>query len=144
VDAQRRASVVPVVRHDAERNLHERRGGVLGVSPPMTKVTCPVCKSTVDRLPIMGEMLPPELDERGIPWACAVSEGFGLPVVQPGRWAITVDGVPVDACVAFDRRAGAAWHYPKGPDGRLIRAGDEFYVERLNGVVTVEALRRDD
>lgn len=81
----------------------------------MTKVTCPVCKSTVDRLPVLGEMLPPELD-----------------------------GVPVKRCVAFDRHAGAIWHYPESPDGKLIMAGEEAYVEKLEGVVTVQPLKGGD
>lgn len=104
----------------------------------MTKVTCPVCKSTVDRLPIMAEMLPPELDEHGIPFACSVHEGFGLPVVQPGDWAVELDGVALKRCVAFDRNAGAAWHYAEDRDGKLIMADGEPYVERLEGVVTVQ------
>lgn len=108
----------------------------------MTKVTCPVCKSSVDRLPILGEMLPPELDDQGVPYACSVHEGFGLPIVQPGSWAVAVDGVPLKRCVAFDRRAGVAWHYPEGPDGKLIMAGDELYVERLEGIVAVHPLDR--
>lgn len=54
----------------------------------MTKVTCPVCKSSVDRLPIMGGMLPPEFDDLGVPIACAATSGFGLPIVTPGNWLI--------------------------------------------------------
>jgi hypothetical protein len=110
----------------------------------MTKVTCPVCKSSVDRLPILGEMLPPELDDLGVPYACSVHEGFGLPIVQPGNWAVELDGVPVKRCVAFDRHAGAIWHYPEGPDGKLIMAGEELYVEKLEGVVTVRPLKGGD
>lgn len=110
----------------------------------MTKVTCPVCKSSVDRLSILGEMLPAELDDLGIPYACSVSEGFGLPIVPPGNWAVELDGVPVKNCVAFDRYAGAVWHYPKGPDGKLIMLGEEFFVEKLEGAVTVQPLKGFD
>lgn len=102
------------------------------------EVTCPVCKSRVARLPIMGEMLPPEFDDLGVPIACAVSSGFGVPVVQPGSWAVAVDGVPLKRCVAYDRRAGAAWHFAEGPDGNLIVIDGEAYVERIDGIVTVQ------
>lgn len=102
------------------------------------EVTCPVCKSKVARLPIMGEMVPPEFDDLGVPIACAVSSGFGVPVVQPGSWAVAVDGVPLKRCVAFDRRAGAAWHFAEGPDGNVIVIDGEAYVERIDGIVTVQ------
>lgn len=86
----------------------------------------------------------PELDDQGVPYGGSVRPGFGVPVVHPGLWAVQLDGVPVKRCVAFDRRAGVIWHYPEGPDGKLIIVNDEVHIEKLEGAVSVQPLGEAD
>lgn len=100
----------------------------------MTKATCPLCKSALSDDVIMKERGQPDLDDQGIPLACSAQHGFGLPVIQPGYWAVALDGVPVDRCVAYDRRSGEVWRYT----GEIV--GDELRIERLEGAVTVRPL----
>lgn len=110
----------------------------------MTKVTCPVCKSSVDRGAVLGEFQPVEFDEHGLPWACAVQEGFGLPIwATPGGLTVLLNGQPVNLPVAFDRRAGLVWCIYEGPNQaarrRWAKASGDFSVvfDRLEGEVTV-------
>lgn len=106
----------------------------------MTKVTCPVCKSSVERDDIVGEYRPIELDEFGVPYACAVHDGYGLPVVTDGRWNVELDGKPVERCVAYDRHAGKVWFYAAYPDGSPVIQDDGFVVEQACGEVTVTGM----
>lgn len=105
-----------------------------------TKVTCPLCKSLVDPHGDLAEHLPPDFDGLGVPFACSVHEGFGLPVVTPGEWQASLNGVPVAHCVAFDRRKGELWHYATGADGNFLRVGDSLHVEKRTGLVTVQPI----
>lgn len=107
----------------------------------MTNITCPVCKSLVERSAVLGEFQPVEYDERGLPWACALSEGFGLPIWQSIGVAVKVNGKLVEHAVAYDRRAGVVWAYQADSKGRVLISDlkdDIFSYERHEGEVTVD------
>ena len=54
------------------------------------------------------------------------------------RLLITLDGVEVKACVAFDRVAGFVDRYSIGPDGEYVIASPgRLMVDRSPGVVVV-------
>lgn len=110
----------------------------------MTLVTCPACNASFDHDVVNGELLPPELDDQGFPIAASVQKGFGLPIVPPLNWGVTLDGAAVKRCIAFDRRAGLIWHYPEGPDGKPIRCGEQLRIEKLTGFVAIQPLNRAD
>ena len=107
----------------------------------MSDANCPLCNQPLTSAAALRELQPPRLDASGVPWACSVLPGLGLPVVQPGRWSVMLDGMPVKRCVAFNRDAGMIWHYPEGPDGQPMRNGDRLHIERLSGRVTVRRLQ---
>ncbi len=125
----------------------------------MIQITCPVCKSLVERGAVLGEFQPVELDERGLPWACASREGFGLPIWDGFGVALLLDGAPVEHPIAYDRREGVVWvqrfSSPAAARRQFVtmpplepsqnyesvsfgRADPEPVIERREGVVTVE------
>lgn len=107
----------------------------------MTKVTCPVCKSLVERGAVLGEFQPVEYDERGLPWACAMAEGFGLPIWDGFGVKLTLNGELVKHPVAYDRRAGVVWTYQTDSKGRVLlsdRTDGIFHYDRHEGEVAVD------
>lgn len=106
-------------------------------------VTCPTCKSHVERGRIVGECQPVELDEDDIPYAAAISEGYGLPIYQVLGSTIKCDGEVIKRCVAYDRRAGIVWFHACKSDGQPIIQDEEIVVDQRRGKVTVEWADRD-
>lgn len=104
------------------------------------KITCPVCKSLVERGAVLGEFQPVEYDERGLPWACSLREGFGLPIWESIGIAVTLNGQPLDHTIAYDRRAGIVWTLKCNSKGQPLLAGDHGiqHVDRHEGEVAVD------
>ncbi len=125
--------------------LHDLRMDTLhwnaAEAAPVTKVTCPVCKSLVERGAVLGEFQPVELDEHGLPWACAGREGFGLPIWDAFGLKITLNGELVKHPIAFDRRAGVVWTLQcngKGQPITPIQTDGIQHVNRHEGEVAVD------
>jgi hypothetical protein len=97
-------------------------------------VCCPMCRSQVTH-----EDLPPELDDRFFPMACAIRKGMGVPVVAPPvSFTVMLDGTELKDCVGFDRRMGIAWVMSKDIAGNLVMRDETFAIEHRSGIVTLE------
>lgn len=73
------------------------------------------------------------------PAEAAIREGYGLPVWSAAGRPIEVllDGMPMRRVVAFSVPRGLLWRHQEDSRGRLIRKGNDFEVERLDGEVQV-------
>jgi hypothetical protein len=87
-----------------------------------------------------AEQSPVQIAAAGLPQACAIIEGLGVPLVDLGSLPmvrVMCDGTEVDRCVGFDRPNGVAWRY-QTDGGAILRRGDEFLIEKVQGVVTLK------
>jgi hypothetical protein len=90
--------------------------------------------------PVTAEQAPVRKGEDGLPLACAIIEGLGVPVVDIGSIPMIVvmtDGVEVDRCIGFDRPNAIAWRYQTVGGDVLHRDGD-LLIEAVNGAITLE------
>lgn len=107
----------------------------------MTIVSCPNCGTSFDPEQLQAECTAPVLDANGIPMAISMIRGLGVPFTSEAQHLVVrVDGQKITGCVAYDREAGAAWHYPSGPDGKPIREGNQYAIAKLSGTVTVQKM----
>lgn len=97
---------------------------------------CPCCKQPTD-----ADHAEIELGEDGLAIALAMYPGLGPPLVDHSsvyKLRVRLDGVPADHCVGFDRSRGILWRYQVDTAGHYMRRDDEFVIERVKGVVTLE------
>lgn len=103
----------------------------------MKKGTCPYCLTEVNK-----ESLQPEFDADGLPLAFSCTEGLGLPFWRRFNEPLKVllNGQEVSRIVAVDRTSGFLWQIKTDSNGKLIHDGHKFAMERLEGIVTFEAM----
>ncbi len=74
-----------------------------------------------------------------VPQEGARGDGFGLPVTPPfgSEWIILLDGMPIEHVVAYSVPRGLVWRLQVDSNGRLVRKGDSFASEKLDGEVRI-------
>lgn len=90
--------------------------------------------------PITAEQRPIVIGADGLPDACALRTGLGVPVVNLGVMVtVSCDGEHLRRCVGYDRVRGLAWRMAEA-GGRVMTKDGDAVIEMVEGVITVERM----